>query len=87
MLAGMIKIQSLRRLRKAVRHQIPNPQRAIGDDQYFGGLAQPVPQALGKKLFAQGGHSAARHHRAAAQEDRTARLGLSPLAQAKAGAP
>src|SRR6266404_4333851 len=85
MLTGVVKVQPLRRLSKAVLYQVPDPQGAIGDDQNLCRLAHALAQTFGKELFTQRIDSPSRHNGAAAQNDRSPGVGLGPLIQTKAG--
>ena len=86
MLTGMIKVQSLTGLGKAVIHQVPNPHRTIGNHQNLCRLAHSLPQTLGKELFPQCLHAASGHHGSRARDDRTTGIGLRSLFQSKTSA-
>src|SRR5258706_390172 len=53
MLQGVVKVQPLAGLRKAIIGQTPDPHGPVGNNQRAGRLAQPSPQGLGVELFAQ----------------------------------
>lgn len=53
MLHGVIKVQPLAGLLKAIIGQPPDPCGPVGNDQRAGGLTQAAPQGFGVELFTQ----------------------------------
>ena len=86
MLHGVIEVQTLPRLGKAVVGQSPDPHRAIPNDQRAGSLAQTPPQRFGMQLFAQGVYPLARRHKTALANHRPPTGSVPAMIQPKDGA-
>src|SRR5688572_33493592 len=82
----MVKIQPLPGLGKSVVGQTPNPDRAVGNDQGPGGLAQSAPQRFGMQLLPQPINPLARGHKSPLGNHRSSTGGLAPMIQAKTSA-
>ena len=85
-LHGVIEVQSLLGLGKAIVGQPPDPHGPVGNDQRAGGLTEPAPQALGVELFAQGVNALAGGDEAAFGDDGPSAGRLAAMIQPEAGA-